>query len=59
MTGAVQGGNFLQTSYLPEAKHRPPLASLEWLMGILSPVVQPAVKLAFIDRAQGLERRSI
>jgi hypothetical protein len=52
--GAVEGGEFLQTSHLTKAKHRP-FASSERLMGILHPVVQPASDLALFDRAQGFE----
>jgi hypothetical protein len=53
LDGAVQRGKLL-TSRPPEAEHRP-FPSSERLMAVLSPVVQPAPRLALASRAQGLQ----
>jgi hypothetical protein len=58
VNGAVEGCEFLETPHPPEAEHGP-FSSLEWLKGILSPVVQPPSGFSLINRSQNLERSTV
>jgi hypothetical protein len=48
VNGAVQGGEFPETSHPPEPEHGP-FPSSEWLVGILGAVIQPSADFAFFD----------
>jgi hypothetical protein len=50
----VDCGEFLQTSHPPEAAHGP-FPSSEWLVRVLSAVVQPTADFAFVDGTELLE----
>jgi len=54
----MKGGEFLQTSHPPEAKHRP-LTSSEWLMRVLGAVVQPPADFPFVIRTDGFQGRTV
>ncbi|MDB5439627.1 MAG: Subtilase family protein [Caulobacteraceae bacterium] len=55
---AVDGGEFLERLHPPKPLHGP-LSSSEGLVGILSPVVDPAADLLTIDIADLIHRRAI
>ena len=54
----MNSGEFLLTSHLSEAEHRP-LSSSEWQMRIRNPVVQPASRFLPITVSDGLHRGAI
>lgn len=58
VNGAVQSGEFLQTSHLLKPEHSP-LPSPEWLVRILGAVIQPAAAFTLIDRAENLHGGTI
>jgi hypothetical protein len=58
MDGGMDGHEFLQTSHVPEAQHRP-LPSSKWQVRILRPVVPPATRFLPVGRADRLQRGSI
>ena len=47
VNGAVQSGGFLEAVHPSKPQHRS-LASSEWQVGILDPVVQPAANLTLV-----------
>jgi hypothetical protein len=58
VNGAVQGGEFLKASHLPEAEHGP-FTSSEYLVRTLGAIVPPAAELAPCYPADPPKRCSI
>ena len=58
MYGGMNGGEFLQTSHLPEAKHCP-LSSPKWEMRILGAIVEPAASFLTAGIANDLRGGAI
>jgi len=58
VNGAVDCGEFLQTSHPPETEHRP-LSSSKWLVGILGSVVFPTTNDTALMIAGSLHRRTV
>jgi hypothetical protein len=54
----MHGDEFLQGSHAPEAKHRP-FSSSKRLVGILSPIIEPAASFLFVCVANDLHRGTI
>ena len=58
VNGAVNRGEFLQTSHPSEPEHRP-FSSPERQVRVLSPVVEPSPYFATITSAEVFQRRTV
>jgi len=54
----VGGGELLESFHVPERRHRS-FSSSEWLVGILSPIVEPPTALLIDGIADDFHRRSV